>query len=200
MPPRQFTSLRDFAKQLRRDVRSRDRRLDSAIKKTSRQTRNFVMRETVPVAFGDVRDHIEVVDGAPGNSSVVASSPHAASLETGSRPHMPPVESLIAWVKLRGMQGISGQTKVAKRDKTGRYVGGTVDDWRKAPAKWAAKQLATKVRNGSSPVDAPTRLAWAIAGAIAKRGTRPQPFMKKAVPYAQEQLGEFVKAALPDKE
>lgn len=199
MPSRSFDNLKDFAKQLRRDVRSRDRRINTAIRKTSRQTRNFVMRETVPVAFGDVRDHIEVVDGAPGTSSVVANSAHAASLETGSRPHMPPVESLIAWVKLRGMQGI-GDTRAPKRDKTGRYVGGTVEDWRKSPAKWAAKQLAKQVRNNATPVDAPTRLAWAIARAIAKRGTKAQPFMKNAVPYAEEQLGQFVKEALPDKE
>lgn len=98
------------------------------------------------------------------------------------------------------MQGISGKDRVAKRSQSGRYVGGTIQDWRKASSKWVAKQLAGKVRSGASPVDAPMQLAWAIAGAIAKRGTKAQPFMLKAVPYAKSELDKFVREALPDKD
>lgn len=195
---RRFDNLRDFAVQFRRDIRNRTSRVNGAVKKTALQTRNFVARETVPVAFGEVRDSIQATFLSPGNAEVSASSSHAAALEFGSKPHMPPIEAIIAWVKLRGMQGL-GATTVAKRASSGRYLGGTVQDWRKSPAKRIAAQLKGMERGGALSVDAPTRLAWQIARGIAKKDTKAQPFMAKAVPFAAAQLDRFVTEALPDR-
>lgn len=184
-----FDNLHDFGVQYRRDTRSRQTRVEHTVGATARRVRAFVMRETAPVAFGDIRDHISVVLAQRGTASVVASSAHAAAVENGSKPHMPPIESLIAWVKLRGMQGLTSQGRILRSSK----------DWRMDPAKRIAKQLRGMQSGKALSVDAPTQLAWAIARAISKKGTKAQPFMKRAIPYAISELDRLVKIAIVDR-
>src|ERR1700723_2746681 len=62
----------------------------------------------IPVAFAELRGplHVDATEALEGHVRIVLDAPHACAVEEGSRPHTPPLEPLIAWVKLRGMQGI----------------------------------------------------------------------------------------------
>jgi hypothetical protein len=195
-----FDSIDLAAKAIVRDMRSREGRLGVAVRKASRLTRNYVIAERVPVAFGALRNSIEAIDEGPGVSSVVARGAYAAAVEKGSRPHMPPVDAIEAWVKLRGMQGLTRGGAVTKAATFGPYnKSGTPRDWRRAPARAIAGSLAKMVRGGALSVDAPRQLAWAIAKKISIAGTKAQPYMQSSVPFATQALDRFVVEALPDQ-
>ena len=217
MTDRSFTSLRDFAVQLRKDIRARERRLNNAVKKTARQGAGYV-RQYVPKAFEELADSIHVEDLGPGFAAIVADAPHAAAVENGSAPHTPPLDPLIAWVELRGMQGLTKSGRVAKENwlqaaKKSAYAVGEMQvsrriarsireslgrqgaaDWR---ARTAMGPLAAR-EIGHDP--AVVAIARAIQMAIAKRGTRPRKFMQRAVEPVTKLLAENVRAALPDKD
>lgn len=223
MSTQHFTDLRAFERAFKRDTRAREGRVRNAVRKTARQTRNYVVRE-VPRAFAELAESLHVVDGAAGNSDVVADAPHAAAVENGSRPHTPPLAPLIAWVALRGVQGLSEYGRV-KKNRTG-Y--GVVKDPRREAARVVATSLANRLGRGKRHVygaigrtgqwrqraashlakgnhaaladdPATVAVARAIQMAIKKRGTKPHHYMLSAVPQAQAFLDGFVTAALPDR-
>jgi hypothetical protein len=218
MPTKTFTNLADAARQIERDVAARERRLGDAIKKTARQTANLVARGLVPRAFGELADSLHVDDVAPGASNVVASAPHAEAVELGSRPHTPPLAPLIAWVQLRGMQGITASGRVIRNQTRGiptvrtvrreaaRAVGSMLRQRlgsAHAAAGWRRDAVlgSDRVTGNAGAKDADpavVAVARAIQAKIAKSGTKPHRFMLSAVPSAVEFLDGFVKAALPD--
>ena len=94
---------------------------------------------------------------------------------------MPPLAPILAWVRLRGAQGLDA-----------------------APAaKGAPAVIAGRIaRQGSAtatPVDAAERVARAIQHAIAKRGTRPHWFMRDSVPEVAGLLDAFMRSSLLDE-
>lgn len=169
----------DFNRRFSADMRARTRRIKKAIRKTARAGKR-VVAENVPVAFGDLRQSLQTDD-----HRIFSDAPHAAAVENGSRPHFPPLEPLIAWVKLRGMQGLRG----------GKLAGRT--------SRPAAKAVRNMLRNqevdGALGVDAPRAVAYAIALAISKRGTKPHRYMGDSVPGVVEILDREIVAALPDR-
>lgn len=195
MATKTFSDLRSAAAAIERDARARDRRVRTAVQKASRESRNYVIRETVPRAFGELAHSVHVVDAARGNSTVIADAPHAAAVENGSRPHTPPLEPLIAWVKLRGMQGLTGAGNVIK-NRT-RY--GVIRDWRREASRVIAGALRAHESGGALGVDAPEQIARAIQRKIAREGTKPYRFMAQAVEPTRQFLDRFVKEALPDR-
>lgn len=218
-----FDSLAEAGKAIERDMASRERRLGRAVQKTARQTRNLVVRGLVPRAFGELSSSIEAVDVGPGASNVVADAPYAEAVELGSRPHTPPLAPLIAWVQLRGMQGITAKGGVIRNQTRGvatvknvrleaaksiatmlhERLGGN-----QAAAAWreslkdrslsnsrAARADAADTANADPAVIA---VARAIQAKIKASGTKPTRFMFRAIPSAVEYLDGFVKAALPE--
>ena len=200
-----FTSLAEASAAIQRDMKARERRLQTAIRKTARQTRNYVVRN-VPRAFGELADNVHADDVSPGHSDVIADAPHAAAVEVGSRPHVVPIEDLIAWVQLRGLQGLTRAGNVARSSSR-----------RLAPARIIAQQLRGKLgqsgakawrarmvlgslsqrESGADP--ATLQVARAIQRAIATRGTKPHRYMFDSVPASLQFLDTFVKEALPDQ-
>lgn len=228
MSTKSFTSLRDFARAFTRDTKAREGRVRNAVRKTARQTRNYVARTTIPRAFGELADSLHVVDGAKGNSDVTCDAPHAAAVENGSRPHTPPLAPLIAWVTLRGLQGLTsgGRVKALYRtSRSGNPPKNTDQAWRRQAARTIAVSLqnrlgrkgaaqwhatASAVKSGSASyahgaqglggVDPDTlAVARAIQQAIKRRGTKPHHYMGAAVPTAEDYLHRFVAEALPDR-
>ncbi len=204
-----YTSIDAALRDMQRDMGAFQRRAEAAVPKTARVARNFVIRETVPRAFGELADAIDVHDGRPGASEVRADAPHAAAVETGSRPHMPPIDPIVRWVQLRGLQGLTAAGGV-KSNRT-RY--GLVRDPRREPARFVARALHDRMgrvgaaawRAGAanvSPADAMgaspevVSIARAIANKIAREGTRPHAYMAQAVPVAEQYLDRFVREAL----
>lgn len=209
-----FRSIGEAARAIERDMAARERRLQIAIRKTARQTRNAAVR-SVPRAFGELADSIEAEDIAPGHSDVVADAPHAAAVEVGSRPHMPPLAPLIAWVELRGMQGLTAKGNVKSNRIRGVHF--LVKDPRKEAARNIAQQLRSRLgRSGASawrarasqgPLaqretghdPATVAIARAIQMKIARSGTKPRRYMQATIPEALDALALFVGEALPDK-
>jgi len=112
MPEFKFMSLTAAFKKIARDHEARENRLDRAREKAASRGLSVVRRK-IPVAFGGLEKSAHT---SPAHT-IVVDAPHAAAIERGSRPHTPPLAPLVAWVKLRGMQGINarGTVKPHKR-------------------------------------------------------------------------------------
>jgi hypothetical protein len=180
-------SIAEFNRRIRLDMRARTKRIKKAIRETARNGKKIV-RSNVPVAFHELERSIR-----SDSHRIYTEAPHAASVEVGSRPHRPPLAPLIAWVRLRGMQGL-------KSDKQLRKLSGST-------TRKSARRVAASIRNhmladGSDAiaVDAPLQIARAIQNAIAKHGTKPHHYMGDSVPGVVEILGYQIRNALPDRE
>lgn len=160
------------------------------------------IRKRVPVAFGELRESVQgYSEGTSGNPVTSVDAPHAAAVEIGSSPHTPNFERLLAWVKLRGMQGISGnrgRTPKALQMRFGTGEGpSTGRQVRRVRALF--KQLEVRGRRGigrHSPVNAAEQVAKAISKGIEKRGTRPYWFVRSSLPEIQSILDAEVRKQL----
>jgi hypothetical protein len=186
--------LKVFAMLFRRHTRERKLRLNTSVRKTALQARNLVKR-TVPRAFAELANSVHVVHLGPGHSQVIVDAPHAAAVEVGSRPHTPPLEPLVRWVKLRGMQGLTRSGNVSKN----RTKSGFVKDERREAARVIASALKSRERGGALGVDAPTQIARALQFKISRVGTKPYRYMFNAVGLVEKYLDGFVRKALPDR-
>lgn len=206
-----FRSIGSAVAAIQRDIAKLGRRLGDAQRKAARSTRNYIVREKVPRAFGELADSAEVIDSAVG-FAIVFTAPHAAAVDLGSRPHMPPLEPLIAWVTLRGIQGLTTGGRV-KRVKDGPRA------WRARAAETIASRLHEKMGSKSAAswrahaqnavraltpstlgkLDADpavVSVARAIQMKIARKGTKPTRFVGTSVPQAVVELDRFVRQAL----
>ena len=121
-----------------------------------------VVRKRVPKAFGEVADSVHA-DG----ERIVIDAPHAAPVETGSRPHMPPLAPLIAYVRLKA---ITPRGRVRRRT----VLGGMVRE---------------HTKQGTSREDAVVLVAKAIQRKIAKEGTKPNWYALNSLEELHEVLG-----------
>lgn len=178
MPTRKRVSAKGFAAMFRKDMGQLKKNVVTATHKTADLGR-LIAFGNAPVAFAELRDGIIDVM-LPAGALIASTAPHSAAVEEGSRPHMPPIAPLVAWVRLRGTQGL---------DVGAGAIGhpGSV-----------ARAIASHGNGTSTPVDAAVRVAWAIALAIKKRGTKPTWFMKRSVPEVEALLDGFIKGFLDE--
>jgi hypothetical protein len=174
-------SLDQLGEAIRRDLRKLDKEVvRGAIRRAAKRGAD-ICRAAAPVAFEELRESVHDIPTEDG-AIIRADAPHAAAVEHGSRPHMPPVKPLIRWVQLRGIQGLTGS--------------------RARPARAVVRALRAVrgiVKVNKQPViltSAIERVAWAIAVKIKQRGTRPQPFMRISLPFCVLVLDEEITAAL----
>lgn len=181
-----------FAEQFARDMAVLRGRLVEATHDAAATGAKLVAQDA-PRAFGEIADGM-VSFNRKGGATIRSTAPHSAPVEVGSRPHMPPVAPLVAWVKLRGMQGLErgakGAPKVIARMLRGHeqvsYEGSEI---KSGPNKGAVRFT----KSTSTPVDAAERVAWAIAMGIKRRGTRPTWFVRKQLPAIKAILGASVR-------
>lgn len=174
-------SMSELMALLKRHQRQREQRIHAATKRAASRGRAFVKRN-VPVAFGEIRESVHAE-----GTAIIVDAPHAAAVNNGSRPHWAPLAPLIAWVKLRGMQGLLSERQ------QGRLPGTTT----KETAKGIAAMLRDhEVAGQYTPVDAAEKVARAIQRAIAARGTKPHHFIEKTLPELRSLLGDELRAAL----
>jgi len=147
-----------------------------------------VAEANVPRAFGVLGDGIIAILHDTG-ATVRSTAPYSAAVELGSRPHMPPVEPIAAWVRLRGLQGLTAMGRVTRSSKARAAAP-------KAMARALRSMQTITSKRRSSPIDAPMQLAWAIAMKIKQEGTEPTFFMLRAVTPITEILDVQVKRAL----
>lgn len=120
-----------------------------------------IIAQAAPVDVGTLKSsgHVEGGIDAP---RIVIDAPHAATVELGSRPHMPPLQPLIDWVKRhRASFGIKGKG-TQRNAKTGRF-------------ETSAEIVA---------------IARAIQRKIAREGTKPTYFVRNAIPKLVEALAQ----------
>lgn len=190
---KRFKSFAAFQAALSRDMVKLQSRLYTATLKAA-QVGAKAAAFRVPVAFGELKQSIRAESTASG-ARVIADAPHAAPVEFGSRPHWPPLEPLVKWVRLRGAQGISGSRKV-RNSGAPKWVRDRLKEYERGGRQGARQRLPAGGVGARSPVDAPAQVARAIQAAIAARGTPPTFFMRMAIPQVQAALDEFVKKAL----
>lgn len=175
--------LDELRARLAQDVPMLKAKVDKALPYAAAKT-TIVMKGRVPVAFGELHDSIHVA----GNSAI-ADAPHAAAVEVGSRPHLPPLEPLIAWVKRRGMQGLGAGPNT--------WMKGRKRDVRHARVIAGRLQELANARGGTAnEVDDPVKIARQIQFAIGKRGTKPSWFARGSLPKIKDILREVVGQAL----
>jgi len=158
--------------------------LVTAARRTAKSGKGIVA-DNVPVAFGELRRSLADEPTATG-ARIVAEAPHAAAVEVGSRPHTPPLEPLIRWVKLRAAQGLLSERQLAK--KRGSTTAGH--------AHAVAGRLKSMEHGGALDVEAPRRIAFAIQRKIAREGTLPSWFARRSIAPVVRALDGFVKQAL----
>ncbi|MGH7297621.1 MAG: hypothetical protein ACRELB_21970, partial [Polyangiaceae bacterium] len=105
-------TLAGLAALFARHQREREQRLRGAARAAALAGVSVVKRR-VPVAHGELREAVHAEDRSHG-AAIVVDAPHAAPVETGSRPHMPPLAPLVAWVKLRGAQGLLSPRQIGR--------------------------------------------------------------------------------------
>ncbi len=163
------------------------RRVTAARSMTARDAVPHV-RLNAPKAFGDLRGSVHAVtDGAV--PKLVVDAPHAAAVEKGSAPHNPNFEKLLAWVKLRGMQGL--------RNIRSAHLHGPSTRRQAQSVKALLREEVIKGKGGQySPTDAPERVAMRIANQIRRWGTKPHWYVRDSLPVIAMRLGRNVRAKL----
>ena len=94
-------SLEHLGAAIEEDIARLRARLERAVDETVKDSVGIVW-ERVPFAFGELHGSIHVEFTPGGGRVLVADAPHAAAVEVGSMPHMPPIRPLVAWCELRG--------------------------------------------------------------------------------------------------
>jgi hypothetical protein len=212
-----FTSLEAFKAQFKKDMKAREKRCRTAQRKAARTTRNFIVREKVPKAFGELIDSASALDTEFG-AQVIFDAPHAGAVENGSRPHTPPIGPLIAWVILRGVEGLGASGRV----KSNRVKGGGIKAWQKEAARSIATSLHSSLGGNKGAAAWRSRhqnvvrnltpatlgqidsgpevrsIAYAIQQKIAKEGTKPVRYVGSSLNEAVAELDHFIQRALPD--
>lgn len=152
-----------FERQIKKDLAALRKSATQAIASTAQKAVR-VVQKNAPHAFGDLRDSTSATSNA-----TKVTAPHAQAVEVGARPHLVPLEELIKWVKLRGMQGLSHP----KSDE-----GPTTREH----ATRVAGQLQSMESDGALSVNAPEKIAKAIQMSILKNGIHPTWFVQKSLP------------------
>jgi len=191
-------SFAEFRRVFKRDMLKRAKELQKAVHATAKDGLEYINENTIPVAFGELRasGHVETTGTS---SKIIFDAPHAAAVENGSRPHCPPLAPLLRWVKKRGLD--QGKLAVAARRGHVRTTRKGVDRVRRLPGTTTVhhalnlgQQIALLESKGMMPEDAAMQIARAIQGAIAKRGTKPHFYARKAIPWIRARLHARLKA------
>lgn len=198
-------SLGELKKLLHKHATKRKRNCRKVIKRCAQHMRKHVIAHTLPIAFRTL-EHSLHVEISRGRIALVADAPHAAAVEVGSRPHWAPLKPLVEWVRLRGMQGATNEGR-----KKPRYTRGSttklhserihqeLQNMAQANAMCGEKTGDGYVFQGiSNGVGDVASIARAIQLAIAKNGTKPQWYMRSALPEVQEFFDREFRIAMAD--
>lgn len=177
---------------LKKHAKRREGQVRKAARRAAVAGRAHLKRH-VPVAHGEIRESVHVED-----TKLVVDAPHAAAVNNGSRPHWPPLAPLIAWVKLRGTQGLLSKGRRTKKGRFASSLDRLPGTSTKAAALGVAGMIRAHVRGGATAIDAPEQVARAIQRAIAARGTRPHHFIEKALPDLYAVLGAELRKAIAE--
>lgn len=225
MPTFRVDSLREFKNLYNKHTKARIKRIKVAVVKTLKDCKRYVITTTLPIAFRELdksllirQNQVNVPGvGATQHFSIglAATAPHAEVVENGARPHYPPLEPILNWVKLRASQGkltpkkfgaLRGTTTKAHARNIAMTLHvmalmrkqATRTALRKAGFSKPALRAAMKQVQLYNTEDDYIKIAKAIQTSIGKNGTPPHKYMEKTVPYALVKLKLYVDMAVPD--
>ncbi len=183
-----------------------------------------IVRSRTPRAFGELQESTQAYrTGIDGGPVISVDAPHAADVERGSPPHKPNMDKLIAWVRLRGMQGLTkggglrsrfaksdGLTTRANARSIARGIRSAQMRARSARVMSYSRKAYTalvrannvapdrhRVASGRyTPTDVIKRIAGAIAASIEKHGTRPHWYVRDSLPELEADLAARVSRAV----
>lgn len=171
-----------LAGHLERGQRDIKRKVTKAIRTTARKAVKPI-RSRVPKAFGELSESIQdYTHGADGNPITAVTAPHASDVEIGTPPHKPDFEKLLAWVRLRGLQGL---TKRGRLRKSFRKDQGPTTPYQARRISSMFRSLVVRGGKGAgrhSPADAAVQIAQAISRKIEKFGTKPHWYVQNSLP------------------
>lgn len=191
-------SFAEFRRVFKRDMLKKAKELQKAVHATAKDGLEYIQNNTIPVAFGELRDsgHVETTGVT---SKIIFDAPHAAAVENGSRPHCPPLAPLLRWVKHRGID--QGKLAAAARKGGMRITRKGFDRVRRLPGTTTVhhvmslgQQIALMESKGTMPEDAAMQIARAIQAVIAKRGTMPHHYASNAIPWIRARLHARLKS------
>lgn len=168
---RTVRSLSELQSAIREDLAALRNKAVKACERTAEEG-VAIPRAKAPTAFGELRMSIDPKSTA-GGATIRADAPHAAALEIGTRPHWPDIVKLTQWVRLRATQAQNV------------YASGGRPRGQVRQVHSAIRKLSTR---RASPIDAPDKVAYAIASVIARRGTKPTWYMKRSLPKLMQLL------------
>lgn len=186
-------SLQELIPHLTRKLKQLQKGTIEGVERTAEDLAE-VIKDNVPVAFSELKDSIDV-EITPNNIKVIASAPHAAAVEVGSRPHTPPIEPLLKWVKLRGMQGLTKRGKIRKPLKVAKN-GPSPRQLGRIQARHVATALQSYVREGAMDISGPLEIARKIQRAISVSGTRPYHYIQKSLSKVKYHLDKNIRIEL----
>jgi len=177
--------MADFAKLFKSHQEHRGRRVAKAYVKALKRGKEYIVAHTLPIAFRELEHSFEVYALGTNGAELIVSAPHAAAVENGSRPHWVPIEPLIAWVKLRGMQGLT---------RSGR---GSTTAMHAKSIRAELKSMQQGPRGGKyNLVDDANDVARRIQYAIAHVGTKPSHYVLRAMTTIDLYLHEEIEEAI----
>lgn len=159
-----------------------------------------VVAKAAPMDQGGIKlsTHAEIQNGV---SRIVSDAPHAVIMESGSRPHTPPLKPLIAWVN-RHKKTLSGTKKTIRvRRKNGAFARA------RRQFKKLLRSLGLKNRSPAKAKRKPSpeltdkqieQIARAIQFKIARDGTKPTLYTKRQLPRLRRILGVLIKKRIKD--
>lgn len=174
------------------DLEGLDRRVKIGLGKAAIDG-GHAIEPNIPIAFAELRGslHVDAEEILAGHVRILLDAPHACAVEVGSRPHTPPLAPLIAWVKLRGMQGLTKSGNIRK--PTRRAWGNTTA----ANAYNIAREIKSYERGLQvTNINVPEKIARAIQMSIKKHGTRPHWMVRTSMPKIEAALGRRMREAV----
>lgn len=187
-------TLSQLGRLIQEDIKQLEKRVSLALSKTANDSISPV-RDRVPKAFGELDGSIHSVTGGE-NPKLVVDAPHAGDVEIGSVPHTPDFEKLLAWVKLRGLQGLTSKGKLQTRFKK-EHGPTTPRQARRVASMFKSLEVrGTRAAGRHSPIGAPEQITRAISKGIEKYGTQPHWFVRNSLADIRVLLNDNMQKAV----
>lgn len=196
-------SLGRYAAKIQDDMSKLDKKVIRAIRKTSGDAIRIIRNRT-PKAFGHLKDSTYALTG-PDIATVVGGEKanYAAAVEIGARPHVPPLEAIMKWVRLKGIQGLSKRGKIRQvvpsqnhPEYSSRRTAHLVAHDIKSLGFKGNKKRGAKHVGAYTPIDAIEQVARAIQINISRVGIQPTHFVRGSLPEIGEQLNKRITKAM----
>lgn len=220
VPPKQLAKL------FKEHEAARMRRVAAAVHEAAALGAEVVASKA-PVDLGGIKASTRAESLDETHARIVTDAPHAAAVEAGARPHTPPLQPLIDWVRRHKHlfsaagtpKGLDRVARARKKVSLRARVTAAIRGARRAARRYVAKALRRLVvgvygkKTGGgrraaagTPINARAALdearieqiARGIQGKIAKHGTKPTWFTKNQLPLLGRILGQIVLRRIKD--